>query len=137
MSDSLWTHGLYSPGTSPGQNTGVGSRFLLWASSQPRDQTQASPLQVDSPPAEPPRKPACGMVSPFSEIRVSNLLPDITHSSVHPPNQGGMGGITTHAFSLLPMMREKKPTIISTCVVGSKGHYEFLEGLKCFSLNYS
>ena len=23
VSDSLWPHGLYSPGTSPGQNTGV------------------------------------------------------------------------------------------------------------------
>ena len=29
MSDSLWPHGLYSPRNSPGQNTGVGSLFLL------------------------------------------------------------------------------------------------------------
>ena len=29
MSDSLQPHGLYSPGNSPGQNTGVGSRSLL------------------------------------------------------------------------------------------------------------
>ena len=29
MSDSLWSHGLYSPWDSPGQNTGVGSRSLL------------------------------------------------------------------------------------------------------------
>ena len=29
MSDSLQTHGLYSPWNSPGQNTGVGSLFLL------------------------------------------------------------------------------------------------------------
>ena len=29
MSDSLWPHGLYSPWTSPGQNTGVGSCSLL------------------------------------------------------------------------------------------------------------
>ena len=29
MSDSLWPHGLYSPWTSPGQNTGVGSLSLL------------------------------------------------------------------------------------------------------------
>ena len=29
MSDSLQSHGLYSPWNSPGQNTGVGSRFLL------------------------------------------------------------------------------------------------------------
>ena len=30
-------HGLYSPWNSPGQNTGVGSLFLLQGSSQPRD----------------------------------------------------------------------------------------------------
>ena len=29
VSDSLQSHGLYSPGNSPGQNTGVGSRSLL------------------------------------------------------------------------------------------------------------
>ena len=29
MSDSLWPHVLYSPWTSPGQNTGVGSLSLL------------------------------------------------------------------------------------------------------------
>ena len=29
VSDSLWPHGLYSPWISPGQNTGVGSLFLL------------------------------------------------------------------------------------------------------------
>ena len=31
---------LYSPWTSPGQNTGVGSLSLSRGSSQPRDQTQ-------------------------------------------------------------------------------------------------
>ena len=29
MSNSLWPHGLYNPWDSPGQNTGVGSLFLL------------------------------------------------------------------------------------------------------------
>ena len=29
MSDSLWPHGLYCPWNSPGQNTGVGSLYLL------------------------------------------------------------------------------------------------------------
>ena len=42
LSDSLWPHGLYRPWTSPGQNTGVGNRSLLQASSQPRDQTHVS-----------------------------------------------------------------------------------------------
>ena len=27
--DSLWPHGLYTPGNSPGQNTGVGSLYFL------------------------------------------------------------------------------------------------------------
>ena len=43
MSNSLPTHGLYSPWNSPGQNTGVGSCSLLQGgSSQPRDQTQVT-----------------------------------------------------------------------------------------------
>ena len=29
VSDSLWPHGLYNPWDSPGQNTGVGSLYLL------------------------------------------------------------------------------------------------------------
>ena len=29
VADSLWPHGLYSPWNSPGQNTGVGSLYLL------------------------------------------------------------------------------------------------------------
>ena len=40
MSDSLWPHGLHSPWTSPGQNTGVGNISLLRESSQLRDRTQ-------------------------------------------------------------------------------------------------
>ena len=57
VSDSLPPHGLYSPGTSQGQNTGVGSHSLLQVVSQPRDQTRSPALQVDSLPAEPPGKP--------------------------------------------------------------------------------
>ena len=44
--DSLRPHGLYSPWNSPGQNTGVGSLFLLRGSSQPRDRTQVSHIAV-------------------------------------------------------------------------------------------
>ena len=52
------THGLYSPWTSPGQNTGVGSHSLLQGSVPPNPGTEPrSPaLRVDSLPAE-PRKP--------------------------------------------------------------------------------
>ena len=46
MSDSLQPHGLYSTWNSPGQNTGVGR--LARGSSQPRDRTHVSTLQVDS-----------------------------------------------------------------------------------------
>ena len=42
MSDSLWPHGLHSPWSSPGQNTGVGHHPLLQGISQSRDQTQVS-----------------------------------------------------------------------------------------------
>ena len=42
MSNSLQTHGLYSPLNSPGQNTGVGSLPFSRGSSQPRDRTQVS-----------------------------------------------------------------------------------------------
>ena len=38
VSDSLWPHGLYSPWTSPGQNTGVCGLYLF----QSRDGTQVS-----------------------------------------------------------------------------------------------
>ena len=42
MSNYLWAHGLYSPGNSLGQNTGVAFPFSR-GSSQPRDQTQTLP----------------------------------------------------------------------------------------------
>ena len=44
MSNSLRPQGLTSPWNSSGQNTGVGSHFLLQGSSQPRDPTQISCL---------------------------------------------------------------------------------------------
>ena len=42
VSDSLRSHGLYSPWNSPGQDTGVGSLPFFRGWSQPRDQTQVS-----------------------------------------------------------------------------------------------
>ena len=54
VSVSLQLHGLHSPWESPGQNTVVGSLSLL----QGIFPTQGlNPLQADSLPAEPPRKP--------------------------------------------------------------------------------
>ena len=57
---------FYSPGNSPGQNTGVGSLLLSFSrgSSQPRDRTQVSHLQADTLPAEPPGKPLVGRITP-------------------------------------------------------------------------
>ena len=57
VSDSLPPHGLYSLWNFPGQNTGMGSHSLLRGSSQPRDWTQVSALQVNSLPSEPQGSP--------------------------------------------------------------------------------
>ena len=57
VSNSLWSHGLYSPWNSPGQITGVGSLSLLQGIFPTRDQTRSPALQVGSLPAGPPRKP--------------------------------------------------------------------------------
>ena len=62
VSDSLWPHGLnpaklLCPWTSPGQNTPVGSCFLLQGSSQPSNWTRSLTLQVDSSQTEPPGMP--------------------------------------------------------------------------------
>ena len=65
MSVSLQCHGLHSPWDSPGQNTVVGSLSLL----QGIFPTQGlNPLQADSLPAEPPRKPK------NTEVRSLSLL---------------------------------------------------------------
>ena len=54
-------------GDSPGKATGVGCHALLQGSSQSKDGTQVSPLQVDSLLSEPPRKSKnTGVDYPFS-----------------------------------------------------------------------
>ena len=82
VSDSLQPHGLYSPWSSPGQNTGVGSLSLLQGIFPTQESNpglglihyigsaihricnpphlQSTTLQVDSLPAEPPGKPCDG-----------------------------------------------------------------------------
>ena len=52
VSNSLGSHGLYSPWNSPGQNTGVGSLSLLQGSN-PGIEPLSPSLTVDSLPAEP------------------------------------------------------------------------------------
>ena len=58
MSDSLWPHVLYSPWNSLGQNTGVGSLFLLQGIfPNPGIECRSPALQADSLPAEQRGKP--------------------------------------------------------------------------------
>jgi len=55
---TLQPHGLYSPGNSPGQNTGVGSLSLLQGDlSIPGIKPRSPALQADSLPAESQGKP--------------------------------------------------------------------------------
>ena len=72
MSDSSWTHGLYSPWNTPGQNTGVGCLSLLQRDlSNPGIEPRSPALQADSLPAEPQRKPkntGVGSLSLFQGI---------------------------------------------------------------------
>ena len=58
MTDSLQPYGLYSSWYSPGQNTGVGSLFLLQGDLlNPGIKPRSPVLQADSLPAEPHGKP--------------------------------------------------------------------------------
>ena len=58
VSDSLWSHGLYSLWNSPGQNTGVGSLSLLQGNlPNPGIKPRSPSLQADSLLSEPPGKP--------------------------------------------------------------------------------
>ena len=64
MSDSVWTHGLYSPRDSPGHNTGVGSQPFPSPGDLPNSgiKPRSPALQADSLPAELPGKP-CYLLS--------------------------------------------------------------------------
>ena len=78
-SDSLRPHGLYSPWSSPGQNTGVGSLFLLQGNlPNPGIEPRSLALQVNSLPSEPPGKPRNTGVGSLS------LLPQIFLTSGSP-----------------------------------------------------
>ena len=58
MSDSLRPHGIYSPWSSPGQNTGVGSYSLLQGIFPTQGSNPGIPhCKEDSLPVEPPGKP--------------------------------------------------------------------------------
>ena len=71
MSDSLWSHGLYSLWNSPGQNIGVGSLSLLQRIFQTQGSNPGLQHCRDSLPAEPQGKPRDTLL----EIKIS--LPHI------------------------------------------------------------
>ena len=83
VSDPLRPHGVYSPWNSPGQNTGVGSHFLLQDLPNPRIEPISPALQVDSLPAELPGKPkitGVGSLSLFQRIvPTQELNQDLLH----------------------------------------------------------
>ena len=56
MSDSLQPHGLYSPGNSAGQNTGMVAYPFSRGFPNPRIEQRSPTLQADSLPAELPGK---------------------------------------------------------------------------------
>ena len=76
-SDSLWPHGLYSPWNSPGQNTGVGSRFLFQG---------IFPTQGSNPGLPPCR----GILYPLSHQRIlkGNFQMPPTTGPLKTPSQG-------------------------------------------------
>ena len=78
MSNSLWPHDLYSPRNSPGQNTGVGSLFLLQGIFPTQGLNPGLPhLQADSLPAEPqanPKNTGMGSLSLLQQIFLTEEL---------------------------------------------------------------
>ena len=66
VSNSLQSHGLYSPWNSPGQNTGVGEPFPSPGDlPNPGTKLRFLALQVDSLPVEPQGKPKNTGVGPL------------------------------------------------------------------------
>ena len=82
VSDSLQPHGLYSLCNSPGQNTGVGSLFLLQGNlPNPGIEPRSPALQADSLPAEPQGMPQ--MILLTHKSPGFQLLTDIQVDSSH------------------------------------------------------
>ena len=72
-SNSLRPHTLYSPWSSPGQNTGVGSLSLLQRISQPRDQTQVFRIAGIFFTSEPPGNPRRQEKGLFQKV-INNII---------------------------------------------------------------
>ena len=87
MSDSLWPHGLYSPWSSPGQNTGVEWLAVPFSkgSSQPRDRTQVSRVAGRFFTNSATREAQLGGSVQFSRSVVSNSLRPHRRQHAKPP----------------------------------------------------
>ena len=84
MSNSLGSHGLYSPWNSPGQNTGVGSFSLLQGIfPSPGIGLRSPTLQVDSLPAESPGKPKNTGVGSLSLLQWIFLTQESNQGLLH------------------------------------------------------
>ena len=79
MSDSLRSHGLYSPWNSPGQNTGVGSLCRA----KPRIEPRSPTLQADSSPAEPQGKPKNTGVGSLSLLQWTFPVQELNQGLLH------------------------------------------------------
>ena len=79
---SLWPQELYSPWNSPGQNTGVGSLYLLQGSN-PGLKPRSPALQADSSPAESQGKPRNTRVGSLSILQWTFLTQELNLSLLH------------------------------------------------------
>ena len=95
VSGSLRPHGLYSPWNSPGQNTGVGSVFLLQGIFPTEGSNPSPTLHVDSFPEELGKK---DLQDPCNHDGViTHLEPDILECEV----KWALGSITTKLVEVM------------------------------------
>ena len=80
MSNSLPPQGLYSPWSSPGQNTGVGAYPFFRGSSQPRNQTRVSHIAGVFFTTMPSGKPQ-SINSVYMSIPISQFIPPLKQFS--------------------------------------------------------
>ena len=125
MSGSLWSYGLHSPWNSPGENTGMGSCFLLQRIFPTQELNPGLSYCRQSLPAEPPRNDskcfkvvACfgdrGWADPFSDLGILlflylNLYCSFLHSFYPQASKKGLSCPSYHLFSrnyILPRLLE-------------------------------
>ena len=83
--DSLWSHGLYSPWSSPGQNTGVDSLSLPSPGDLPNPgiEPRSPALRAYSLPAELPGKPKNTGVGSLSLLQGIFLTQELNRGLLH------------------------------------------------------